>query len=160
MASPATIAAATATFNDRIGGFKGMTRRASAAAWTFAGTPAELAAEKQDIAGSITEGRVGQASLGRKQDQPPLGGVAPLLKGLPMRIALDFDVGEVIHAGPSKMLVARQKAGGFDNRGGEPETGAHPQNRARVLRDVWLKKGHRQRRGLAELRVCWHRLPK
>ena len=62
-----------------------------------------------------------------------------------MGIAGDLDMGKVIHAGPAEMLVARQETGGFDNRGFEPETGAHPQNRARVLRDVRLIERHCQR---------------
>jgi len=76
-----------------------------------------------------------------------------------MGIAGDLDMGKVIHAGPPEMLVARQKAGGLDNRGGEPETGAHPQYRARVLRDVRLIERHRQRRGPVGLHVCGRAFP-
>lgn len=149
VASPATIAAATATFSDRIGG--GM---------DFGRHTGRLAANEQDIAGIIAKSRAGQARLGRQQDEVPASGAAPFLEGRPMRIAGDLDMGKVIHAGPAEMLIARQKAGGFDNRGGKPEAGAHPQYCARVLRNVRLIERHSQRRGPVGRHDCFRGLSK
>lgn len=131
-----------------------MTTRASAAAWTAAGTPADFAADKQDIAGQIAESRVDQACLGCKQDEAPASDAAPVRKGGPMRIAGDLDMGEVIHASPAEMLIARQETRGLDYRCGEPKTDAHPQYRAGVLRNVWLIERHRQGRDPIRLHGC------
>src|ERR1700730_14618178 len=140
------IAAATATFSDCIGDFKGMTRRASAAASTSAGTPAD----SRRKAGCRWENSQKPCRLGVPWSSAGRGagqwrGASPRRR--PNADSGDLDMGKVVHAGPAKMLVAPQKAGGFDNRGGEPKTGAHPQYRARVLRDLWLIERHRQRRG-------------
>ena len=92
--------------------------------------------------------------MGRQQNEPPPGGAAPGVEGPPMGIAGDLDMVEIIHAGPPEMPVGHRESGGLDNRRGEPETGAHPQNRARVLRNIWLIKRHRKGRDLVRLHIC------
>ena len=120
----------------------------------FAWHTGQLAADQQDIAANKAEIRIGKARLGRQQNEPPPRGAAPGVEGTPMGIAGDLDMVEIIHAGPAEMLVGRRKSGGLDNRRGEPETGAHPQNRARVLRNVWLIKRHCKGRYLVRLHIC------
>jgi hypothetical protein len=107
-----------------------------------------LAAEKQDIPGQIAESREGQACLGvvSRTRSPASVTRRQSSKAAHLGYRGDLNMGKVIRAGPAEMFVARQKARGFDNRGGEPKTGAHPQYRARVLRDVWRIERHRQRR--------------
>src|SRR5579883_617088 len=99
-----------------------------------------FAACKQDVAGKKSEIRVGKACLGRQQHQPPPAGAAPGLEGGPMGMAGDLDMSEVVHASPAEVPVAHRKTSGFDDRGREPEAGAHPQDRAGVLWDIGLIK--------------------
>jgi hypothetical protein len=62
---------------------------------------------------------------------------------------------EVVHPGSAERPVGGREAGRLDDMGFDPETGGKAQNRAGVLRDVWLVEGdpHGRRFGLGSTRV-------
>ena len=61
-------------------------------------------------------------------------------------MAHDGDLVEVVHSGAAEMPVRNGESGRLDNVGLDTETGAEPQNRPGVLRDVRLKKDDTHRK--------------
>jgi hypothetical protein len=112
------------------------------------GYSGRFAAGKQDIPGRIAKRGIGKACFRRQQQESPPVSAAPAVEGLPIRVAGDIDVSKVIHTGTPELLIACRKSGGLDDRSGEPETGAHAQNGARILGDIRLiKRNHKRGRG-------------
>ena len=58
----------------------------------------------------------------------------------------DGDLVEVVHSRAAEMPVGNGKPGRFDNVCLDAETGAEPQNRPGVLRDIRLKKDDTHRK--------------
>ncbi len=112
------------------------------------GYSGRFAAGKQDISGKVAKRGIGKACFGRQQQEAPPISAAPSVEGIPIWVAGDIDVSEVIHTGTPELPVACRKSGGLDDGSGEPETGTHAQNGARILGDIRpIKRNHKRGRG-------------
>ncbi len=141
------MAAATATFSDRRPARTGMTSRASAAAKTSSGTPAEFAPDHDDVGRPEGKIGVGDVAPGRQNRQSAAHCRTPALEGAPGDVALDSDVIEIIHAGAAEMALGHGEARGFDQGGLDPHAGAKAQHRACVLGNVGLEQGQTEGSG-------------
>jgi hypothetical protein len=117
------------------------------------GYSSRFAARKQDIPGRIPKRCIGKACFGRQQQESPPVRAAPIVEGIPIWVAGDIDVSEVIHTRTPELPVACRKSCGLDDSSGEPQTGAHAQNGARVLGDIRLIKGNHKRGRGARLQM-------
>jgi hypothetical protein len=107
----------------------------------FVGDAGALAAEEEDVAGAVGEvlERLGRAG-GEEQDATirlALGGE----KSAPAGMALDDGQGCVIQGCTPDRAIGKREPAGLDYVDPSPQTGAKTQRRAKVLRNVRLKKG-------------------
>ena len=101
----------------------GIVSRASAAACTFSGTPADFAAEQHDVVGPEGVIEIGKAGVGGEQHEPTAIR-APIREGLPASVTHDRDLIEIVHAGTAEGAVGGRKAGRLDNVRLDAEAGA------------------------------------
>ena len=101
----------------------GIRRRASAASWTSSGTPAELAAEQEDVVRLVAIVEIGKVRRGGEQNEPVSGPAAPVGKIAEGPVTYDGNGIQIVHAGAAEGPVGGGKAGGFDDVGLDAETG-------------------------------------
>ena len=151
-ASPKTIAAATATLSDRIPARMGMATAMSARAATSTGTPAEFAADHQNVAVLEAAVEIGRRRLGGEQHEAARAGRRGEALGRPPRLEIvetgvsrDVHVIEIVHAGATQMPVTNGEPRRSDNGRVNAKTGAHPQHGSGVLRNVGLEQREHRR---------------
>ncbi len=144
-ASPAIIAAASATLSERKPSRIGTRMRASALACTCGWRAGGFPAEKDDVMRREGEVRIGAIGLRGREHQAMRRCAPPCVEGRKARMARDLDLVEIIHAGAAKGAVGDRKARRLDDVERKAETGREPRDRARVLRNVRLqeRKPHR-----------------
>ena len=135
------MATAIATLSERSPGCNGMSSRASAAACTSSGTPADSRPNSRMSRRLNAVVEIGRCRLGREKNQPQVLLPPPLLEIPEAFVPDDADLVEIIHPGAAEGAVGDRKAGGLDNMRLQPETGAESQNRSGILRDVGLEEG-------------------
>ena len=118
------MATAIATLSERRPGCNGITSRASAAACTSSGTPADFAAEQQDVAVREPVIEIGDRRLGREHHQPQPFLSTPLLKIVPAFVPDDADLVEIVHSGAAEGAVGDRKARRFHDMRLQAEAGA------------------------------------
>ena len=135
------MAQAIATLSERKSGRIGIVSRTSAAACTASGTPAEFAAEQEDVVAAEPVVEIGRRRRVVNRTRRSRAPAPPGLERVPGDVPGQVDLVEIVHAGAAEGAVGDRKAGRLDQVRLDPEAGGEPQDRAGILRDVGLVEG-------------------
>src|SRR5690606_23333865 len=84
-----------------------------------------------------------RGSACREQREPESVLSPPRIEGSPRGVALDSHLVEIVHPCPAESAVGDREAGRLDQMGGDPQAGAEPENRSRILGNIGLVKRDR-----------------
>ena len=100
-----------------------------------------LAAEQQDIVRTVGEPVEGLGRTGGEQHDPARPGPRRGLELRPAGVTDDLPRRSIIEGGSTDRPVGQGKRARLDHVEGGPQAGGQPDGRAKVLRNVRLKKG-------------------
>jgi hypothetical protein len=100
-----------------------------------------FAPAQQHVAFAVGQIDMRARSLGGEQHDPAAFLLPPVLERVERNMIHDAHVVEIVEPGTAKRFFGRGEGGGTDDMDRNAETGAEPENRAGVLRDVGLIEG-------------------
>ncbi len=139
-ASPAAMAAASATLSERRPGRIGIDQPGIGRGVDLRRDARRFAPEQEDVIRSESEVEIGQGRRGGEQHDTAALRLPPRLEIQPRGVPSDCHGIEIVHSGTAEGAIGGREPGRLDYMRLDAEAGAQPQNGAGVLRNIGLIK--------------------